>query len=84
MSVAAVATLPVNQIYPSTLQMKAQLAGWKPAAVVAVTSLDSAFGHYLTALLGPPTTTQGQVLGWRLSWRPGSQQGISRTLVPRG
>jgi hypothetical protein len=83
-SVAAVATLPVNQIYPSTLQMKAQLAGWKPAAVVAVTSLDSAFGHYLTALLGPPTTTQGQVLGWRLSWRPGSQQGISRTLVPRG
>jgi hypothetical protein len=67
-SVAAVATLPVNQIYPDTPQMRAQLAAWRPAAVVAVTSLDSPFGHYLTALFGRPTTTAGQVLGWRLRW----------------
>jgi hypothetical protein len=47
--------------------MRAQFAGWRLAAVIAVTSLDSALGRYLTGLLGQPTARVGQVLGWRLS-----------------
>jgi FtsH-binding integral membrane protein len=65
-SVASVATLPVNQIYPDAIQMRAQFAGWHVSAIVAVTSRDSAFGRYLTRLLGQPTAQSGQVLGWRL------------------
>jgi hypothetical protein len=65
-SVAAVATLPVNQIYPDAAQMRAQFRGWDLSAIVADTSLGSAFGHYLTGLLGPPTVHAGQILGWRL------------------
>jgi hypothetical protein len=65
-SVATVATLPVNQIYPDDAQMRAQFAGWKLSAIVAVTSLNSSFGHYLTRLLGQPTARAGHVLGWRL------------------
>jgi len=66
-SVAAVATLPAIGLYPDAVQMRAQLAGWKPAAVVAVASPHSAFARYLTGLLGRPTVTGGEVLGWRLS-----------------
>jgi hypothetical protein len=65
-SVSAVATLPVNGIYPDAAQMHAQLTGWKVAAVVADTSARSAFARYLTGLLGQPTVRAGQVLGWRL------------------
>jgi len=70
-SVAAVATLPVNQIYPDDAQMRAQFAGWGLSAVVAVTSLNSSFGRYLTGLLGRPTARVGQVLGWLL---PGNRR----------
>src|ERR1700678_3388539 len=66
-SVAAVATLPAIGLYPDAVQMRAQLADWKPAAVVAVASPPSAFARYLTGLLGRPTVTGGGVLGWRLS-----------------
>ena len=66
-SVATVATLPVNQIYPDYAQMRAQFAGWRLSAVVAITSLDSALGRYLTGLLGQPAARAGQVIGWRLS-----------------
>jgi hypothetical protein len=69
-SVAAVATLPADGLYPDAAQMRAQLAGWKPAAVVAVTRPGSAFARYLTGLLGRPDVTDGEVLGWRLSWPP--------------
>ena len=65
-SVARVATLPVNQIYPDATQMRAQFAAWKLSAVVAVTSTSSALGGYLTGLLGQPTVRDGQVLAWRL------------------
>jgi hypothetical protein len=65
--IATVATLPVNQIYPDALQMRAQFAGWKLSAIVAVTSPQSSFGRYLTGLLGPPAVRAGQVLGWCLS-----------------
>jgi hypothetical protein len=65
-NVAAVATLPPNGLYPDAVQMRAQLTAWKAAAVVAVTSPHSAFARYLTGLLGRPTVTAGEVLGWRL------------------
>jgi len=71
-NVAAVATLPAMGVYPDALQMLAQLAGWKPAAVVAVIRPRSAFARYLTGLLGRPTVTDGEVLGWRLTWPPSS------------
>ena len=47
--------------------MRAQLAAWKPAAVVAVAGPHSALARYLTGLLGRPTVTGGEVLGWRLN-----------------
>jgi hypothetical protein len=67
-SVAAVATPPAIGLYPDAAQLRAQLAGWKPAAVVAVAGPRSAFARYLTGLLGRPTVTDGGVLGWRLRW----------------
>ena len=45
----------MNQIYPDATQMRAQFAGWQVSAVVADTSPSSAFGRYLTGLLGQPT-----------------------------
>ncbi len=65
--VAAVATLPPDGIYPSPLQMRAQLRGWKVSAVVAVARPGSPLGRYLTSLLGPPAEHAGQVLGWRVN-----------------
>ena len=67
-SVAAVATVPAIGLYPDAAQMRAQLAGWRPAAVMAVVNPRSALARYLTGLLGPPTVTDGGVLGWHLSW----------------
>ena len=43
----------------------AALAYWHPAAVVAETSPGSPLGQFLTKLLGPPATRDGQLLGWR-------------------
>jgi len=43
----------------------AALAFWHPAAVVAETSPGSPLGRYLIKLLGPPSTRDGQLLGWR-------------------
>jgi hypothetical protein len=62
----AITALPVNQVYPSLIQMRAQLRAWQLSAVVAVTGARSALGRYLTALLGPPTVRDGQVLGWNV------------------
>ena len=62
----AASALPVNQLYPTPVQMRAQFRAWDLAAVVAVTGAGSAFGRYMTGLLGPPTVRDGQVLGWRL------------------
>jgi len=50
-------------------QMRAQLAAWHPAAVVAVTGERSALGRYLTSLLGRPMVSAGGVIAWRLSAR---------------
>jgi hypothetical protein len=46
--------------------IQADLAYWRPAAVVAVTSRTSRLGHYLASLFGPPTLGVGDVLAWRL------------------
>jgi len=51
---------------PSASQLVSDLATWQPAAVVAVTVLDSPLGHYLIQLFGPPTVQAGSVLGWHL------------------
>jgi hypothetical protein len=55
---------------PSHAQIKADLATWDPAAVVAVTRPASPLGQFLIQLFGPPATHIGSVLGWRL--RPGT------------
>src|SRR5437588_5750452 len=47
-------------------QMRAQLAAWRPAAVVAVTTPSSALGQYLTVLLGRPSVASGDVIAWRM------------------
>jgi len=52
---------------PASAQVRAQIAAWHPAAVVAVTGERSALGRYLAGLLGPPQVSVGGVLGWRLA-----------------
>jgi hypothetical protein len=51
---------------PSTAQINADLAVWKPAAVVAVTTPGSPLGKFLIRIFGQPTTRIGAMLGWRL------------------
>jgi hypothetical protein len=58
----AIARTPV----PSRARVRADLALWKPAAVVAVTRRDSRLGRYLIGLFGRPTDQIGRVLSWRL------------------
>jgi len=50
---------------PTRQQVSAELAYWRPAAVVAVTSPGSRLGRFLTGILGPPGIRAGQVLAWR-------------------
>ncbi|HTT53902.1 MAG TPA: hypothetical protein VMH35_21115 [Streptosporangiaceae bacterium] len=50
---------------PSAAQVRAELAAWRPAAVVAVTQPSSRLARLLARLLGPPAVQAGQVLGWR-------------------
>jgi hypothetical protein len=50
---------------PARTQVEADLRYWRPAAVVAVTRLDSPLGRYLTSLLGAPSVRVGQVIAWR-------------------
>jgi hypothetical protein len=50
---------------PSQAQLRADLAYWNPAAIVAVTTLNTRLGRYLTAEFGPPTIQVGEMLAWR-------------------
>ena len=50
---------------PPPAQVRAALATWHPAAVVAVTAASSPLAAYLVHLLGPPTVQSGTVLAWR-------------------
>ena len=61
---------PPSDPLPSGL-IRADIAYWRPAAVVAVTSRGSRLGRYLTGLLGPPAFAVSNVLAWRL---PGGQR----------
>jgi hypothetical protein len=57
-------------VTPSQAQIQADLAGWKPNAVVAVASPASTLGQFLIKLFGQPVTHIGQVLGWK--FKPGT------------
>jgi hypothetical protein len=50
---------------PSASQVRADLANWRPAAVVAVAPPESALGQYLRRLFGRPDFEFGSVLAWR-------------------
>lgn len=50
---------------PPPAQLRAALAAWHPAAVVAVTAASSPLAAYLVHLLGPPAVQSGTVLAWR-------------------
>ncbi|HEY6295446.1 MAG TPA: hypothetical protein VIX15_07260, partial [Streptosporangiaceae bacterium] len=59
---------PVKAV--SLEQMRAQIAAWRVAAIVAVAKPDSVLGDYLTVILGPPQVAAGDVLAWRSSGGP--------------
>jgi hypothetical protein len=50
----------------SAARIRAGLASWRPAGVVAVTSPGSPLGHVLIEVFGKPSFQGGQVLAWRL------------------
>jgi hypothetical protein len=50
---------------PTAVRMRRYLAGWRPAAVVAVTGRSSRLGRFLTGILGPPSFTSGRIVVWR-------------------
>ena len=52
--------------HPSLRRLRADLAYWRPAAIVAVTSPASALGRVLTQLAGRPGVRVGSVVAWRL------------------
>ena len=53
-------------VYGTTpTRLRAGLAAWRPAAVVAVISPRSPLGRVLIDVLGPPGFRSGQVLAWR-------------------
>jgi len=51
---------------PSMTQVRADVASWQPSAVVAVTSPQSALGHYLEEVFGHWAARSGSLLVWRL------------------
>ncbi|GEM_PF-407414 len=60
-------TGPVTPVArPSLPVVRADLAWWRAAAVVADTTPGTALGRYLTGILGPPAVTAGSVMAWRL------------------
>jgi hypothetical protein len=59
-----------RQVQPSPAQIQANLAGWKPNAVVAVASPSSPLGQFLIKVFGQPDSHIGQVLGWK--FKPGA------------
>jgi len=63
---AAAANLGPPGAAPTSAQAHADLAAWRPAAVLAVTTAGSALGRYLIGLLGEPAVRSGSVLAWRL------------------
>jgi hypothetical protein len=62
-------THPAAVTAPTAAQLHADLASWRPAAVVAVTRPATRLARYLIKVFGPPSVRAGHVLAWRL---PGS------------
>jgi len=64
--------ISVNYKYPggavTPAMVQAQIAAWHPAAVVAVTTENSALENFLYLVLGKPAVVAGSVLGWRLHY----------------
>jgi len=55
---------------PSLAAIKAQMAAWKPAGIVAYSSPTSPLGSYLIKVFGTPTVKVGNVMAWKTdsSW----------------
>jgi hypothetical protein len=51
---------------PSPSQIRGDLAYWRLAAIVTVTSRNSRLARFLTGEFGPPAVQLGDVLAWRL------------------
>jgi hypothetical protein len=58
---------PVVVRQPTQAQVRAQMAVWNPAAIVANTSPDSPLGIFLIKEFGRPTVQEHKWLGWLLS-----------------
>jgi hypothetical protein len=52
---------------PALAQVHADLASWRPGAVVADAAVGSPLGRYLVWLLGPPSIKLDGMLGWRFA-----------------
>jgi hypothetical protein len=48
----------------------AELAKWRPQAVIADAMPSSPLGLYLTQVLGPPSILVDDLIAWRLSVEP--------------
>jgi hypothetical protein len=66
---------------PSQAQLRADLAYWHLAAIVAVTTSNTQLGRYLTAEFGAPTFQVGNMLAWK---RPVLQTPPGRLAPLRG
>ena len=49
---------------PTEAQVRAQMAAWMPAGIVADAPPDTAIGQYLLKIFGPPTARYGRCLAW--------------------
>lgn len=63
---SAQANLGAAGTAPPAAQVRADLAAWRPAAVVADTTGGSALARYLVSLFGPPSVQSGDTMAWRL------------------
>jgi hypothetical protein len=50
---------------PHVPAARAAMASWRPQAVVADATVNSALGKYLVQLLGPPSVQVDDLIGWR-------------------
>jgi hypothetical protein len=62
---------------PSQAQIRKQLAYWKLAAIVTVTSRNSRLARYLVGEFGPPAVQVGDVLAWKAPSLPHSHGRLS-------
>jgi len=63
---AGLANLGPPGVAPALAQVRADLAAWRPAAVVAVATGGSALARYLVTIFGVPSVQSRDVLAWRL------------------